>query len=118
MVADAQTFIGGSHSDLAKRPPMRPRLMSPPGSAGAELPASCAMGSCATEGGEAGSEAVGEVTGDRELPAGALDDVLTCCPPRAPPPPPELDGPPSVCATVARQMNHESANQLAMLLGG
>ena len=58
---------------------MRSRLMSPPGSAGsagAELPASCAMGSCATEGGEAGSEAVGEVAGDGELPAGALDDVL------------------------------------------
>ena len=55
---------------------MRPRLMSAPGSAGcagAGLPASCAAGSCATDGGEAGAEAVGEVTGDGELRAGASD---------------------------------------------
>ena len=58
---------------------MRSRLMSAPGSAGcagAGLPASCATGSCAADGGEAGAEAVGEVTGDGELRAGASGDVL------------------------------------------
>ena len=72
MVADWRNPLLWLYSDPVKRPPMRPRLMSAPGSAGcagAGLPASCAAGSCATDGGEAGAEAVGEVTGDGELPS-------------------------------------------------